>query len=240
MKNVIKIALLSTVAMVGTAQADLVNIGDIKTKINNIYATQDSSVASHASTLTAIDTLFSQIDQFYADNATATVTEFNWATYETTVETYYVNENAGQTADFSANIAAVQNSVRDDFWGGDTSTFSGLGDFSKVAETTGLYSDEAALIVTDHNAFLTAYSTLQGDYNDANLEAFTTAAQTLSTNVSGFGTKVGTYVTATNTFKTVDYNATGVANSYVPADATSVMIDGEEFTSYSEFFAAAD
>ena len=121
MKNVIKIALLSTVAMVGTAQADLNldSLSTIKTTIDTAYkAVGDRGLLATDSTNIQLNSILAKVDAHYgAETITTGDLVFNWETLSYSYEDpEYVNTDTGEV-DLTDDITALTAAINTDLIG---------------------------------------------------------------------------------------------------------------------------
>ena len=114
MKNVVKIALLSTAAMVGAAQADINTalLSDIKTQINTTFTTVGGSNLTAGGTNTALNNIIAKVDAHYgAESVTSGQLLFDLTTFQYTyADPEFVNEDTGSVV-LTDEIAALTKAI---------------------------------------------------------------------------------------------------------------------------------
>ena len=235
MKNVIKIALLSTVAMVGTAQAevDAAAVGVLQTAINSVY-TAAGIDGIDPTVVTALNTLTTQIDQIYAaEDYAFEVTGIDWSNgFAPIYETVIHNDTAAadiNDSTFATNVASLKSAINSDVWGAadgiasfDNTNFA-AGLTTIAGASSGTLSTQAQTL----NNNIIALNTALADYENGvttNLDAVITAGGYISGSEGSAAAFAGT--------ATATLNATGFVVEHADIGIYNSVADG--YTSVAE------
>ena len=229
MKNVIKIALLSTAAMVGTAHAAQVQsaVEAANAAIASVYSAAGITGGANDAVDAAAVALRSQVEKVYGAEITVNqVTGFDWTTYTTITEDVTLNTDDlsdPAVTDFSTEIGTLTDAIKVNVWGS-AGTLSGIEGLETVRDAnSGTVNTQAGTLFT--NIGLLDQAIL--DFNDAayadkDITLVETAAINLGTASSAFKSTADGVVSATSSVSGFDWNSIGDEDSFVVDHTTAV------------------
>ena len=170
MKNVIKIALLSTVAMVGTAHAetnaDAVQIA--QNAVDKVYEMAGITTGSHNDVDTAFQAVIDKIDQVYGlEESIYKIVGYNYATFTPKYDTVNVNtDTPDENTEFTTEISNLTNEIKKDIWGDvlGATAYSGLEGLNTISSAnSGTLNTYAGTLYSNINSLNTAVDNFNAD-----------------------------------------------------------------------------
>ena len=218
MKNVIKVALLSTVAMVGAAQAGIDSTVEstIRNAVTNVYNVFEDTVPTDIQT--NLDALIQNVDDVFTGTiVTESTVTFDWGLFQEVTTTTDVNVDSGVVNNVSSNVTALKDGIMLDVWGDSTGRVAyqdgGIDSFDNAGFQASLLGDHAKAIAGYHDeVIIQATAKARGETEDLD-----GAISNFSTSVSDFVTDANAADGFTTDFVNADYDNLGVQEYVAPS-----------------------